>query len=418
MEYARRVIDSELDELMAGLAAIAIEGPKGVGKTATASRRAVEMLFLDRSADRALIEADESFLDRQTGTFLIDEWQRWPEVWDMVRRSVDNDAQPGRFLLTGSAVPERWPSHTGAGRIVGLRMRPMSLAERGVPGSTVSLAALLTGDLPDIEGDCEIGVSGYIEEIVSSGFPQIRQLPPRAQRAQLDGYLARIVERDFAEQGRPVRRPETLRAWLRAYAAATATSASYNSILDAATPGETDKPAKTTTTAYRDVLAQLWLLDPVPGWSPTANEFGRLGQAPKHHLADPALAARLLGATSESLRSPGPRGHAHLLGQLFESLATQSIRVYAQAAEAEVRHMRTRNGTREIDLILQRADGRVVALEVKLSAAVQDSDVDHLLWLRDRWPEGVLDTAILTTGSHAYRRRDGVSVIPLALLGP
>ncbi|HEX2743957.1 MAG TPA: hypothetical protein VHN16_06075 [Streptosporangiaceae bacterium] len=108
----------------------------------------------------------------------------------------------------------------------------------------------------------------YTEEIIRSGFPAIRAMPPRARRAQLDGYLARIVEHDFPEQGHLVRRPATLRAWLTAYAAATATTASYNAILNAATPGDGEKPAKSTTIAYRDVLSQIWLLDPLPGWLP------------------------------------------------------------------------------------------------------------------------------------------------------
>src|SRR5205085_951900 len=143
--------------------------------------------------------------------------------------------------------------------------------------------------------------SDYVEEIVASGFPAIRRLSGRARRAQLDGYLTRMVERDFPDQGLRVRRPGTLRAWLAAYAAATATTASYNTILDAATPGEADKPAKTTTIAYREVLSQLWLLDPTPGWTPGGGRLSRLTQAPRHHLADPGLATHLLGVDQAAL---------------------------------------------------------------------------------------------------------------------
>jgi predicted AAA+ superfamily ATPase len=193
--------------------------------------------------------------------------------------------------------------------------------------------------------------------------------------------------------------------------------------LNAATPGESSKPAKSTTTLYRDVLSQLWLLDPITGWSPSRSTFTRLGAAPKHHLADPALAARLLGADVEALlddtspdasvRRPGP-----LLGALFESLVALSVRVYAQAAEATVHHLRARDGRREVDLIVQRADQRVVALEVKLSPSVGDDDVAHLVWLRDQLGDDLLDAAVITTGPEAYRRQDGIAVIPLALLGP
>ena len=211
--------------------------------------------------------------------------------------------------------------------------------------------------------------------------------------------------------------------WLRAYAAASGTTAAYNSILDAATPGDSDKPAKTTTIGYRDVLARLWLLDPLPGWAPTGNPFTRLAQMPKHHLADPALAARLLNLTAENLlRGPDQAptfGRAEpIVGGLFESLVALDVRVYAQAAQAAVSHLRTRDGDHEIDLIVEGAAGRVLALEVKLASNVSDKDVRHLRWLRTRIGEDLLDAAVITTGPYAYRRSDGIAVIPAALLGP
>ena len=159
-------------------------------------------------------------------------------------------------------------AYIGAGRIVRVRMRPLALSER-MPGiATVSLRDLLSGDAGQIEGTAEVTVPDYTAELLRSGFPAIRGMPDRARRAQLDGYLAGIVEHDFPEQGHLVRRPAVLRAWLAAYAAATSTTASYAVILDAATAGNGDKPAKTTTIAYRDVMSQIWLLDPVPGWLP------------------------------------------------------------------------------------------------------------------------------------------------------
>ena len=420
--YAGRIVDAELDELLAGLPAISLEGPKGVGKTATAQRRAATILPLDDVSQLELLVADPARLDTSPTPVLVDEWQRHPPVWDLVRRSVDRDARPGRFLLTGSASPTNPPTHSGAGRIVQLRMRPMSLAERGIERPTVSLSALLSGTAADIGGDTAVTLTDYAAEIVLSGFPGIRRLSARACRAQLDGYLSRIVEREFPELGHIVRRPATLRAWLRAYAAATSTTAAYNAILDAATPGETDKPAKTTTIGYRNVLTQLWLLEPLPGWLPTGNVFARLAQTPKHHLVDPALAARLLGTNASALlagddpvraaASEGP-----LLGVLFESLLTLSVRVYAQAAEATVHHLRTRNGDHEVDLIVERDDGRVVAMEVNFSPSVGEADVKHLRWLREQLGDHLLDSVVITTGRHAYRRADGIAVVPAALLG-
>ena len=414
MGYRRRTLDLELDELLPQVPAIAIDGPKGVGKTATARRRAASKWLLDSPAQREALAADPTLAINADGTVLIDEWQRLPQIWDDIRRSVDDGAPPGQFLLTGSATPGT-DTHSGAGRILSLRMRPMALHERGMTHPTVSLAALLDTERPPIEGTSEAAVSEYSDAITASGFPWISTQPDRARRSHLDTYLQRIIDRDLPDYGLAVRRPETLRRWLAAYAAATSTTTSYAKVLDATTAGDGSQPAKTTTIAYRDHLTQLWLLDPLPGWAPSRSPLKRLQQAPKHHLADPALAARLLNLTSRSLTSSSG---IHMLGPLFESLATLTARVAAQAAGARIGHLRTHNGDREVDLIIEGPEGQVVAIEVKLAATVTDSDVRHLHWLRDQLPDAVVDLVVITAGKYAYRREDGVAVVPLALLGP
>jgi len=281
----------------------------------------------------------------------------------------------------------------------------------------------VSGDPPSVGGASAVRLEGYVDEILASGFPAIRNLGERARVAQLDGYIARVVDHDFAEVGHQVRRPDVLMRWLRAYAAATSTSAAFDTIRDAATSGEADKPAKTTTGPYRDALERLWLIEEVPAWAPSHNHLKRLTVAPKHHLADPALAARLVGIDAGGLlagRDPDPvlPRDGTFLGALFESLVTLDVRTYAQASGAAVHHLRTRAGEREVDLIVVRPDQRVVALEVKLSATVDNGDVRNLLWLRDQVGDDLLDSAVICTGEYAYRRPDGVAVIPLALLGP
>ncbi|MEP7054452.1 MAG: DUF4143 domain-containing protein [Actinomycetota bacterium] len=423
MFYLPRILDRELDELVSSLPAISIEGPKGVGKTVTAERRADTIYRLDDPATLEVLTADLSLVDQVAGTVLLDEWQRHPPVWDFVRRQVDRGAAAGRFLLTGSAAPEGAPVHSGAGRIVQLRMRPLSLAERGIAQHSVSLASLLSGTRPTIAGNTSLGVRDYVDEILASGFPAIRATEGRSRRALLAGYIQRVVERDFPDQGLRIRRPATLRAWLDAYAAATSTTTSYNKLLAAATPGESDKPAKTTTIAYREVLSQLWLLDPVPGWVTGRGHLSALAQAPKHHLADPALAAQLLGVDAAALLNaeavnPAVPRDGTLLGALFESLVTLSMRVYAQANECSVHHLRTQNGRHEVDLIVELPDQRVVAFEVKLAATVDERTVLHLNWLKERLGDDLLDAVVITTGTTAYRRSDGIAVVPAALLGP
>jgi len=421
--YLRRLVDDQLDRVFAGLPAVAIEGARGVGKSETAKRRARSVLQLDRRDQLSVIGASPDLVLRQERPVLIDEWQFVPETWNVIRRAVDADRRGGQFLLTGSA----WPTgklhiHSGAGRITRLHLRPMGLSERGIVAPTVSLTVLAAGSgTADVYGRSEMSLHDYTDEITASGFPGIHRLEAAERRLTLQRYVASALDHDLSEAGVRVRRPAALRGWLSAYAAASSTTASYTKILDAATGGESDQPARPTTVVYREALERLWLLDPLPAWLPAATPLKRLASAPKHHLADPALAAILLDVSRDSLlRGKGATvgGTDALLGALFESLAALTVRAIASAHGFGSFHMRTRGGEHEIDLIVELGDGRILAIEVKMSDTVDDRDVRHLLWLRRTLGERVADIAVLNCGPIAHRRGDGVAVIPLALLGP
>ncbi len=406
---------------MPHVAAVTLDGPKGVGKTSTASRRVVDELRLDLEQHWRMARADPELVTRLPKPLLIDEWQRVPAVWDAVRRAVDDGADPGSFLLAGSASPcLDAPIHSGAGRILSLRIRPMALCERDRVEPSVGMAALLRG-VAEVSGTSPMGVSDYLEEILASGFPGLRGLPPRVRTAQLRSYTTRIFERELPdERGVSIRRPASLMGWLSAYASAVGTTATWETIRTAATPGDADPPTKATVSRYRDWLTSLWLLDPVPAWRPLGTSLRNLVQAPKHHLADPALAAVLLRATPEILakgqgRWLGSRGS--LVGGLFENLAMLTVRGAAQVSGGDVFHLRTKRGEQEVDLIVEGEDGRIVAFEIKLNRAASDRDVRHLLWLKEKLGDQVADLVLLNTGEHAYRRPDGVAVVPLALLG-
>ncbi len=417
--YVRRVVDDELDVAFADLAAVLLDGPKSVGKTATAEQRCVTVRRLDRVAERRVVSADPSVIALDSPPVLIDEWHRIPEVWDAVRRLVDDDATPTHFLMTGSAPTTS--THSGAGRIATIRMRPLCLEERAIAEPTVSFQKLITGERPRINGRCKLGLADYVDEIMAGGFPGLRHLTGPSLARQIDGYLQRIVDHDLPEAGHNVRRPATVLAWLRAYAAATSTTASWESIRRAATGGTVDKPAKTTTVMYTELLKALRILDPIEAWIPSQNHFSRLSGAPKHHLSDPALAVRLLRRTRQHLLTgnedqlPVP-ADGSLLGNLFESLVALSVRTYAQRCNVEVSHLRIDNGRHEVDFILDTGDG-IVALEVKLSADIDDHDVRHIRWLKAKLGGQLLDAAVVTTGPEAYRRADGIAIIPLGLLG-
>lgn len=423
-QYRPRVLDPHLEALMCQLPAIHIDGLKGVGKTATAVRRAKTVRRLDEPSQHELVRASPEAALASAKPVLLDEWQLVPEVWDAVKRAVDHDRSPGQFILTGSALASsRVRTHSGAARITSVRMRPMTLVERGLSTPTVSLADLLHNPAAPIAGSTACDLGQYAQAIVGSGFPGLQGLSGPVLRSELLSYVDRLMEYDLPEMGLNLRRPSSLRAWLVSYAAATATQTSWSRILDSATSGVDSKPSRGFAQVYLDALSNLRLLDPVPAWLPTRNHLQRLAQSPKHHLADPALAAALLGATTESLLD-GSAGSPHvvrdgaLLGALFESLAALSLRVFAEPSFARVFHMRADNGRREIDAIVEGPDGRVVACEVKLSPRVNDADVKHLAWLRDQIGPDVVTAVVLTTGPDAYRRPDGIAVVPLALLGP
>jgi len=423
MDYLPRVLEAELDELSASLPALAIEGPKGVGKTAMAERRAKTTHALDDPEQLALAQAEPKRLLSAPTPILVDEWQRLPQIWDLVRRAVDAEAEAGSFLLTGSASPTETGTHSGAARIPTLRMRPLALSERLGTDGSVSMAGLLKGERQPLAGETSLSLESYTDEILASGLPGLRRFSGKALRAQLDSYLERIFDRDFPELGHPVRNPAGLRRWIRAYAAASSTTASFETIRRAASGGDGENVNRKAATPYRDVLERLWILDPVPGWLPSRSHLSRLNSAAKHQLADPALAARLVGATKGALLEGDSLGvdiprDGPFLGALFESLATLCVRVYAQGAEARVSHLRTHAGDHEIDLIVQRDDDRVLAIEVKLGAVPDGRDLRHLGWLKGKIGDDLLDAIVITTGNVAYRREDGIGVVPLALLGP
>jgi len=419
--YKKRLLDSTIKEYFKELPALSIDGAKAVGKTATASRYAKHIMHLDIEEGLDVIAGGLDVLSLQPKPLLIDEWQRFPRSWDYIRRLVDTDNSPGQYLLTGSAIPRKAQTHSGAGRIVRLRMRPLSLEERDIETPAIRVKDLLNGSVDQVSARSELSLVHYIREVTASGFPGMRALSENIREAQLDSYLSNLTEHEFPESGTFVRKPDILQGWLRAYAAATASTASYQEILDASTPGESQKPSKATTLTYRDTLDSLWMTDRVPAWLPSTNPFAALSKGPKHFLADPALAARLLRLSADKLISGTARpllkpkaGAA--IGRLFEALIALSLQTYAQVNQARLYHFRSAKGDKEIDFIIERGLS-LVAVEVKSSPEVTASDVRHLNWLAENCPDYDIACIVVTTGQNAYTRPDGIHVIPATLLG-
>lgn len=287
-----------------------------------------------------------------------------------------------RPLLLTSTSLNNPKTHSGSGRIVDLRMQPMSLFERGFP-STVSLAQLFSNKDCQINGFTSIGLEDYVTEILGSGLPGLQGMAAQAKTKLLQTYVRRIVDRDIPETGLRVRNPALMRRWLTAFAAATSTIAAFETIRDAATAVSSEKTAPSPTHPYRDSLERIWISDPLGGWGPTHSQINRLTFTPKNHLADPGFAAAILNLDAED-RIEGKGTLAPIsrsgsfLGSLFESLTALNLRVYTQNVGTRVSHLRTKSGEREVDFIVEGSGGKIVAIEAKLSATVTDSDVRHL----------------------------------------
>jgi predicted AAA+ superfamily ATPase len=419
--YRPRIIDRILADYLQGLPAVCIDGAKGVGKTSSAQQICATEIHMDNKLVQDILNVSSQLIKEASKPVLIDEWQLLPHVWDYVRRLVDENNSPGQYVLTGSAYPKKANVHSDAARIVHLRMRPLSIEERQIDSPVVRIKDLLNREPLEISGSTDVTIDDYLYEISQSGFPAINQLSATNARRQLDGYIDNIVEREFENLGYSVRNSDALRNWLASYAAAQGTTATYATILDAASPGQSNKPSAKTTQNYRDVLNRLWLIDDVEPWLPIASQFKYLGKTPKHFLVDPALSMRLLNLepnsfTSSDLSSSFDAKGKTILGRFFEALIAQSLKTYAQANDATLHHFRSSNGAREIDFIIQRAR-QLVLIEVKLAGSVEASDLRHLHWFESEFPEYAVAKCVINAGSYAYTREDGVHVIPAALLG-
>ena len=302
----------------------------------------------------------------------------------------------------------------------------MSLAERGFDEPSVSLGRLLEGGGPDVSGQTDAALADYAREITAGGFPGLAGVEGDALSAALDGYLHRAVDHDVAQMGHRVRRPATMRRWLTAYAAATAGTASYERILDAATAGESDKPAKSTTSAYRDLLEAMWLLEPLQAWQPTNSPLSRLKRGPKHHLADPCLAARLL----ELPRRCPARGRGVAAGPRGRDGAQRAagcpVRVLGVAQRARLRpglgssgrppaHMERRSGSRSDRRAGQQ--GACRGGQARSRARSPRHRAPAMGW-QDRLGTRCADCVLVTTGPYAYRDQDGIAVVPAAPARP
>lgn len=398
------------------MGAVVIEGPKACGKTATARQVAASEVLLDVDANaRRAIAVDPSLVLEGPIPRLLDEWQIEPAIWNHIRRAIDDRSMPGQFILTGSAVPaDDLTRHTGAGRITRLRMRPMSLYETGQSTGAVSLADLFECDFRP-SPDPGVTVADLAREIAVGGWPGLRGRAAADALLAVRDYVEEIARVDIGRAGERRHDPARVLRLLASLARNVATHAAATT-LARDTGGSEASLKDDTVREYLDALERLMVVENQPAWAPHLRSRHRLRLAPKRHFVDPSLAVAALRATPERLL-----GDLESLGFLFESLVVRDLRVYAQASGALVSQYRDDGGL-EVDAIVEAADGRWMAFEVKLG----QGQVDQAAASLSRFAERV-DTAssgspallgVIVASGYGYRREDGVAVIPIGALGP
>jgi predicted AAA+ superfamily ATPase len=405
--YARRIVDRELQELLAAQGAVLIEGPKACGKTETARQLAASevLLDLDENARQAAALDPALVLDGDMPR-LIDEWQLEPTIWNHVRRRVDQEH--GKYILTGSAVPaDDETRHTGAGRIARLRMRPMALFESGSSDGQVSLQALIDEEKTRAR-DPGLSVEDIAEEVCRGGWPGFRRLTEAQTRRALRDYLDQIRRVDINQVGQVTRDPERVRLLLRSLARNVSTRV-------AATTLATDTTMKDDTVRdYLAALTRLMVIEDQPAWTPHLRSRAALRTTPVRHFVDPSLAVAALATSAANLLRD-----INLFRLLFESLVIRDLRIYSQVFGGQVKQYRD-NKDVEIDAIIETDDGRWGAFEIKLGPARIDEGAEALTRFSAK-----IDTArsgepsvlaVITSHGYGYVRDDGIHVIPIGAL--
>lgn len=421
--YEKRLIDSILKEYVDELPAILLEGAKAVGKTETCKQLASTEYRMDNAAQRELLQNNPDIILQNAKPVLIDEWQLAPSLWSYVRHAVDDGLPNGSVLFTGSSIRVNSRVHSGAGRIIRLKLRPYSIEERNLSDSYIRIADLFSFDSKaTVNGETDKTLVDYLDEIYRSGFPGIRNKSERIQKVLLKSYVTNIAEHEFEENGFKILNPHSLLSWMRIYAASIGTKTKQSTLINAATASDAI-PSAPTVSKYRETLEILDITDEVQPFLPMGKIYGNLAKGTKHFMLDPAIALSLLGVEKDELidyQVPKyvSKFHQTLTGQLIESFVYQSLVVYADVNDAQLSYYRNSRGTREIDFILQKGH-RLILFEVKTNPDVKDSYVRHLNWFEDEiGDEFKVTKVLLNTGRYAYtRREDHVHVIPLALLG-
>jgi len=416
--YKPRIADGMLQEQLEASGVVLIQGPKWCGKTTTAEQQAKSVLYMDapktRKANLLLSESDPEILFQGETPRLIDEWQLAPKLWDAARFEVSRRRLPGQLIFTGSAVPPDLTelTHSGTGRFAWLTMRPMSLWESGDSNGSVSLNSLFQGNMtPVVSRDISLKELAFL--ICRGGWPGSLSLTPKAALRQAANYVDSVANSDISRVDDVSRNAEFTRRLLRSYARHQGAQVSVNTIYDDLEKNRMGSMSEDTIASYIVALKKIFVIEDMQAWSPNLRSKTAIRTSDTRYFVDSSIAAAALGLGPEDLI-----GDLNTFGLLFETMVVRDLRVYADALDGQVYHYRDKNGL-ECDAVVHLRNGCFGLIEIKLgSDRLIESGAHTLKRLSDKIDTTRMKSAsflmvITGQGQYAYRREDGVYVVPI-----
>lgn len=424
--YRPRIIDQILKDELDAMGAVLLEGPKACGKTSTAEQAAASVIYMDDPVRRdqylQMVDTDISYILSGPTPRLIDEWQIATKIWDAVRFEVDHRHQDGQFILTGSAVPPKEDKenmkHSGTGRVSWLRMRPMSLWESADSTGDVSLIELF--NMPEsqtVRGENRLKLADMAFLICRGGWPKaVDKGMHKTALRQAVNYFEAIVRIDISRVDDIERDEQRTRRIMRSYARHQGAQVSVRTILDDIADNDTVELSDKTVYSYINALKSIFVIEDMPAWNPNLRSKSAIRSSDTRYYTDPSIACAALGLGPDDLIND-----LNTFGLLFECLCIRDLRVYAQALDGTIYHFRDKTGL-ECDAVVHLRNGRYGLIEIKLGGEkLIGEGARNLIELKNK-----IDTTkmrspsfmmVLTAvGDYAYRRTDGVLVVPIGCL--
>lgn len=420
-DYKQRIADRMLKRRLAGVGAVLIEGPKWCGKTTTAVQQAKTVLYMDDPSqikqNISMASINPSALLQGTTPVLIDEWQLAPKLWDAIRFEVDRKGQPGMYILTGSAVPAKTEdiNHSGTGRFAWLTMRPMTLYESGESSGDVSIGSLFANS-DQVSGRNSLTLEDVAYLICRGGWPYSTMVNKDLSLDQAKYYYDGVVRSDISRVDQVKRNSELVKRLMRSYARHQGTQATISTIAADISVNEETATDTKTVSSYIEALKKIFVIEDSAAWNPNLRSRSAIRTSDTRYFVDPSIAVAALGLGPDDLSSD-----LKTMGLFFEALCIRDLRVFADALDGQVYHFRDRTGL-ECDAVIHLRNGKYGLIEVKLGGdELIEEGAKTLKCLAQRIDTSRMPTpsfmmVITAVGKFAYRREDGVCIVPIGCL--